>query len=276
MCKNCYPEFYERLVERTIKKYRLIKKGERIGVAISGGKDSAALGKVLTTLSMKIGFELETFFIDLGIEEYSRKSLAVVKKIDPDVNVVNLKNITGSALVKMSKGKKICSACGTIKRYLMNKTAREMRVDKLATGHCADDIAVFFFKNWLAGNFEWSEKLLPLTESFDPRILPRIRPLYERTEKENAYYVLTTCTPFLVDECPLAPEDEWKEILYGIERKKPGFKQSFVRGIVGFYKRSEKRETYEGRSCSICGELTTGEICSFCRIVKRSFTDCHH
>ncbi|MEM2031120.1 MAG: adenine nucleotide alpha hydrolase family protein, partial [Archaeoglobaceae archaeon] len=61
-----------------------------------------------------------------------------------------------------------------------------------------------------------------------------------------------------------APKPEWKEIVYDIELKKPGFVKNFVRGLV-----TEAKKPLETRHCSICGEISSGEICSFCKIRMR-------
>jgi hypothetical protein len=39
-CENCFVKYFEKKIYDTIVKYKLIKKGEKIGVAVSGGKDS--------------------------------------------------------------------------------------------------------------------------------------------------------------------------------------------------------------------------------------------
>jgi uncharacterized protein (TIGR00269 family) len=165
--------------------------------------------------------------------------------------------------------KKVCSICGTVKRYLMNRFAREQGFDVVATGHTSEDIIAFFFKNWLSGKFRWSEKLLPRTESFDPKVVTRIRPLFDRAEKENMLYVLTSKLPFLEADCPHAIPDEWKEIIYYIESKKPGFKRGFVLNLAKLAKwqRDEKDESYS--YCTRCGEITNTEICAFCKAVER-------
>lgn len=265
VCAGCYPEFYEKLVRKTLEKYRMVKKGDKIALAVSGGKDSMAMADVMKTLSRKMDFETLTLHIDLGISDYSRESARVVKRFDPDSVIISLKDVAGFGVGEL-KGK-ACSACGKVKRYLMNRIAREIGVEKLATGHTADDISVFFIKNWLSGNFQWSDKLLPVTEGFHEKILTRIRPLYERTEKENTLYVLARDMEFVIDECPLSPVDEWKDILYEVERRKPGFKQNFVRGIVRSSNRKEEEWSVE--ICPECGEVSSGGLCSFCRLKRR-------
>ncbi len=42
-CRDCFVEAFEKNIRRTVRESRLIKSGDRIAVALSGGKDSSAL-----------------------------------------------------------------------------------------------------------------------------------------------------------------------------------------------------------------------------------------
>jgi len=262
-CRDCFIERYEEAVKSTIKRYKMIKKGEKILAALSGGKDSVAMLSVLSRFS---GFHLEALHIDLGIGDYSKKSLEISKKIaeilDIELNVVSLKSY-GFTIEDVKKRE--CSVCGNAKRYLMNRFAREKGFDAVATGHCAEDILANFFKNLYSGNIEWSEKQKPRIEGFD-KIVTRIRPLYEMGERENLLYVMARDLPFLYEECPKAPSTKWKEIIYDIERRIPNFKINCLRNLAR--EKKKKKET-QYRYCKVCGEITTTEICQFCRNVMK-------
>ncbi len=260
LCENCYVKFYESLVKRCIKRYGILKRDEKILVAVSGGKDSSAMAYVLKTLN----YNIELFYIDLGIKNYSKASEKAVNElaefIDANLNIVRLKDYGFTISdVEMSK---VCSACGTSKRYLMNRFARENGFDIIATGHTAEDIVTFYIKNMASGSKIWAEKLMPRNEGFD-KLVARAKPLYEISEKENMLYVLCKDIPFTFDECPFAPNPDWKEIVYEIERRKPGFVKNFVRGIV------KEESPQKLMHCEICGEVSSTKICAFCRLRKR-------
>ncbi len=266
LCDECYPKFYVELVKRCIKRYGIIKKSEKILACVSGGKDSSAMAYALKEL----GYNLELFHIDLGIGEYSKESLKSVEELaeslDLNLNIVKLKDY-GFTIDDVER-KKVCSACGIAKRYLMNRFAREKGFDVVATAHTCEDIILFFIKNMLSGNIDYISKLKPRIDAFD-KLVAKAKPLFERTEKENATLVLTLNIPFTPMECPHAPRDVWKEIIYDIELKKRGFKQNFVRAIVKLAE-SIRTEEWEVRYCKICGEVSNAEICSFCKLTKRS------
>lgn len=263
LCEKCYPVFYESLVKRSIKKYGILKKDEKVLAAVSGGKDSVAMISVLK----KLDYNVKMLYIDLGIGDYSKNCEKVVKElaetIGVDLSIVRLADY--GFTIDNVELKKVCSACGIAKRYLMNRFARENKFDVVTTGHTSEDITSFAIKNIVGGNFEWIEKLKPRIESFDAKIVPKARPLFERMEKENMLYVLTLNLPFSTENCPNAPVNDWKEIVYEIESRKIGFNQNFVRGLVRIGKKSELETKY----CEVCGEVSISNICSFCKLVRR-------
>ncbi len=261
LCEECYPEFYRGLVKRSIKKYGILKR-ERILVAVSGGKDSSAMAAVLKDL----GYEFEMLYIDLGIGKYSVDSERVIRdlsaRLGVELNIVRLADY-GFTIDELRKRRrrKTCSACGTVKRYIMNRFAREHGFDVVATGHTVEDIVSFYLKNVAGGTKVWVEKLQPRNDPFDAKVVARAKPLFEISEKENMLYVLIDDIPFTSEECPYAPKPEWKEIVYEIERRKPGFAKNFVRGLL-----AERQEFRETRYCRICGEVSSTDVCAFCRL----------
>jgi len=261
LCEKCYPEFYREIVRRSIKKFKILKSNERVLAAVSGGKDSSAMAKVLKDL----GYDFEILYIDLGIEKYSAECEEAVRKLseflDVELNVVRLRDFGFTIDEIARRRKKTCSACGTAKRYIMNRFARENEFDVVATGHTAEDIVSFYFKNVAGGTKVWVEKLLPRNEPFDAKVVARAKPIFEMSEKENMLYVLVEKIPFTHSECPYSPSLEWKEIVYEIERRKPGFVKNFVRGLM------KPAEGFgEIRYCKVCGEVSSGEVCAFCKL----------
>ena len=270
-CNECFLKVYERKVERLIKRFKLIRNGERVLVAVSGGKDSLSCAFILKKFEKKFGHTTEALHINVGIPKYSEEAQKIVKKFckinEISLHVINVKETTGKTVRELAygRGRPICAICGVVKRYLMNKFTLDNKFDKYATGHNMDDILEYFFKNWIAGDFAWIGKLKPITPSIHKNLATKIRPLFECSEKENRVYASLMGIRIVEKTCPYALKSKWKPIIDAIEEKMPGFKLRFVKSL-------EKTDFFpEGKKineCKICGGPTDKEICSFCRLTR--------
>ncbi len=265
LCEGCYPKFYVRLVKRSVKKHKIVKKSEKILACVSGGKDSVSMVYALKEL----GFNLSLLFIDLGIKNHSAKARKVLEEIsevfDLDLNLIKLKDF--GFTVDEFRIRKVCSACGASKRYLMNKFANDNAFDVVSTGHTCDDLLLFFFKNVLSGNWEYVTKLKPRVDGFDG-FVTKAKPIFERVEEENLTLVRALNLPFLIEKCPHKPKDVWKDLFEVIEKEKPGFKQNFIRGVIKLANNLSV-DHWVFKQCKSCGGISNTGICSFCRLVER-------
>ena len=118
----------------------MFRETRRALIALSGGKDSAALLDSLVELDLNI--ELIPFHIDLGIPGYSDHCRKAVEQLcrrlgyKPLVFRLETEGFTISEVSR--RYRKPCSPCGTIKRYWMNRIALEQNVDVVVTGHNLD------------------------------------------------------------------------------------------------------------------------------------------
>ena len=106
-----------------------------------------------------------------------------------------------------------------------------------------------------------------MTSSNHPKVVARIRPLFECLEAENLAY--TKMNGIVVAGCSRCSyflrKDKWNDILRVIDEKKPDFKINFVRSL----KAAEIKDPEPNRilnECASCGEPTDKEICSVCRM----------
>ncbi len=125
-------------VKANIKEHQMFKKGERVAVAASGGKDSIALIRILKEL----GYEIVALSVDNGIESYSREDTENLKKVCDELNVelkvYSFKEIFGKGVddLKLNNPCPICAA--QIKRIISHK-ALALGFDKVVLGHNKDD-----------------------------------------------------------------------------------------------------------------------------------------
>jgi tRNA-5-methyluridine54 2-sulfurtransferase len=265
-------------VAKAIDEFGMVRPGERVLVAVSGGKDSLMAWDVLREL----GYEADGFCITLGIGEYSDTSTATARAFAEQrgwpLEVVDLREDhgfdvpTAAAVTKRVP----CSACGLSKRHLFDDAARRGGYDVVATGHNLDDEAAVLFGNVLRWESEYLARQLPVlpARAGFPR---KVKPLVRLGERETAAWCVLRGIDYVVDECPMAEGNKhlaYKAALNSIEAESPGTKHAFY---FGFLKEASARfgsETAQEDAglgaCERCGAPTTGDVCAFCRLVERT------
>ncbi|MHC1567487.1 MAG: ATP-binding protein [Candidatus Syntropharchaeia archaeon] len=274
-CESCFVEYFERQVQRAINGEKLGKKmffkDDSILVGISGGKDSMVLWNVLSDL----GYDTTGLHIDLGIEGYSEVSrkkvedFSVLKNLD--LIIIDLKKKYGKDLQDLEV-RDPCSACGLVKRYLMNRVAHEEGFTVLSTGHTLDDECATLFGNITRWNMELLRRQYPLLESTHPRLVRKVKPLFRVTDEETEMYAKIKRVDFVREKCPFArgaTSISYKKVLNELERRHPGLKKAFY---FGFLKNRELfgEEKVDLIECESCGMPTVNVgRCAFCKILER-------
>jgi len=277
LCKDCYPKWFLRMTERTIKEWRMIEPGDKILVAVSGGKDSLGLWFALTQL----GYEADGLYLDLGIAagDYSSRSKQfaqqLAERIQRTLHIVSVREEMGKPVpdLAFANNREPCSACGAVKRYLFNKFALENGYTVIATGHNLDDEAATLMGNvmrWQIGYLARQAPVLPPKDG----LLKRIKPFVRFTEKQVALFTILNRIPYIEQECPYsvgAASLFYKDLLNRVEERSPGTKWAFYSQFVEKIQPllDEKFPEPELRPCSRCGMPTTAEICSVCRMKER-------
>ena len=277
-CAVHFNSHFLRQVERAIKEFKMLTPGQRVFVAVSGGKDSLALWDALLTL----GYAAEGFHIDLGIGEHSKDSIEACCKFAQDrgarLYIFSVCKNYGKSVTEIARHSRraTCSVCGTIKRHLMNALARQAGHTAVATGHNLDDEAATLLGNllsWQEGYLARQNPHLPADRTGFPA---RIKPLVRLGEAEISAYCRLQLIEPLRGGCPLAKGASsltYKEALSRLEEKMPGTKKRF---LFGFLRASQKKYAYSGvelGECKICGSPTTAGVCLFCRIMDRAGVD---
>jgi len=278
LCKDCYPKWFLRMTERTIKEWRMIERDDKILVAVSGGKDSLGLWFALTQL----GYEADGLYLDLGISagEYSSHSKQfaqqLAERIQRTLYIVSVSEEMGKPVpdLAFASNREPCSACGAVKRYLFNKFALEHGYTVIATGHNLDDEAATLLGNvmrWQVGYLARQSPVLPSRDG----LLKRIKPFVRFTEKQVALFTILNRIPYIEQECPYsvgASSLFYKDLLNRIEERSPGTKWAFYSQFVEQIQPllGEKFPEPELKPCSRCGMPTTAEICSVCRMRERA------
>ncbi len=280
LCKKCFLRYFEKKVRKTIRIYKLFQKGDTIGVALSGGKDSMATLKILHNLAeQQRTTKTIAIAIDEGIKGYRDETLRFAKKFCKEnkipLKITSYKKEFGMTLDKILKKLDLhpCNVCGVFRRYLLNKEAKRNKITLLATGHNLDDEAQTILMNQFRNNISASSRLGPLSGiKEDKKFIRRIKPLYFLTEKEIMTYAFLNnlVTPF--NECPYAQDSfrsKVREYLNKLDKEYPSTKSSIINSfleISPLLKENYKKQDI--KYCNICEEPTSKEKCRACEYVE--------
>ncbi len=280
-------QYFEKKVLKTIKKYKLINRNEKLCVAASGGKDSTAVLYLVKKYFLKHDIPLENLFalvIDEGIELHRNESLKNLDKFCQDENITliraNVKenfqtNIDESAEKIRKLGRKPCMVCGIWRRYLLNKYARLNGAKRLATGHNMDDEAQAIMMNQFKANIALTANLGPISGRQDhSHFVRRIKPLYFCTNDEVEMYCKVKGWELDFCDCLYSQEgyrSQIKKMLNEFENKYPGTKHGIVKSflsILPLLKEKAKTEIGEIQKCEKCGEPANNKVCKACELQK--------
>lgn len=269
LCEPDFIEFFKRRVRRFINRYGILKKDDRILVAISGGKDSLALWHFLH----KEGYITEGLHIDIGIEGYSEEASQYVerfsKKFGLKVHKIRVKDVMfrGAPEVARILRRPTCSVCGKIKRYIMETFAKEKGFDAIATGHNLDDevgLLLGNLLNWQEGYLARQGPVLKAEGGF----VKKVKPFAGVLEEEVRIYATLNNIEHFSKKCPYSKGATlliYKNIMNQIEENSPGTKIRFYQGFLRV-REIFKREELQLKPCEKCGYPTTAGVCSVCRM----------
>jgi len=273
-CQPCFLKHCREQVVRAIEDHEMIAAGERVLVAVSGGKDSLALWDLL----LGLGFDADGLYLGLGIGDYSDTSGDHARRfaaehgarlVEIDIPDAYGFDIPGGA---RAARRVPCSACGLSKRHLFNRAAVDGGYDVVATGHNLDDEAAVLFGNVLRWDTAYLGRQLPVLPGAHG-FARKVKPLVRLSERETAAYCVLRSIDYLVEECPMAAGNKhigYKEALNEIEARSPGTKAAFYFTFIDRIAprfRGEAETEREGiHPCPGCGSPTTAEVCAFCRL----------
>lgn len=276
LCANCFSNSILQKTARTISKHNMIENGDLVGVAVSGGKDSLSLLRVLKKMSESHNFKLKAITIDEGIPGYRDEALEIVKNFCNNIGVEykvfsykELFDITLQESIELRENEKTssCSICGTLRRRAIDFGAKDLGVDVVATGHNLDDVLQTFVINVLSGDTNKIGWMDPDTSSNKTR---KIKPFCEIYENEIVFYAFANEIPFQSEQCPHMNEGirtEIREFLNSLENKHSGIKNNMYQSIMRISSLVKDSNYKQRKICSKCGSECTANICSVCSML---------
>jgi uncharacterized protein (TIGR00269 family) len=300
LCRRCFIRSIETKAKRTIRKHQMVKKGDTVALAMSGGLDSIAASHLVNkTFGKWPEVRMVAFSIDEGIRPYRtgsiKKAKSFAKKIGVEHHVFSFMEEFGRTVDQVVKEmqspsnksgqsiKEICTYCGVARRYLMNKKARELGATKICTGHSLDDEVQAAVMNYMRGDLSRAGRMEAVTSwstkrSWGELFIPRIKPLREIPGNEIGLYAKLMDFGVAEEQCPHSGglRSDIKGFVDSMESKYPGMKfgilETFDKLNPSIKKIAERQEKKKGAHivrCTICGEPSSGKVCKACELWRK-------
>ncbi|KAL8286641.1 hypothetical protein RQP46_004169 [Phenoliferia psychrophenolica] len=239
VCKACFFLVFETEIHHAImgsgqaetgakgKGKELFRRGERVAIGASGGKDSTVLAHIMTLLNERYdyGLDLCLLSIDEGISGYRDASLDTVKRNAEQyglpLKILSYHELYGGWTMDRVVGeigkKGNCTYCGVFRRQALDRGAHLLTVDHVVTGHNADDVAETVLMNVLRGDIARLERCTAITTGADlppleedgldalPRTIKRSKPFKYTYEKEIVMYAYFKKLDYHSTECIYSP-----------------------------------------------------------------------
>lgn len=220
---------------RAIQEHDLVGEGDRILVAISGGKDSYAMMKVLSLLQKRapVRFELVAVNIDQGFRGFRADVVEDWLKENRFEYHIEASEFDEIIQKHVEPGGTACSLCARLRRGVLYRLADELKCNKVALGHHMDDVIETLMLNLF---FNGVLKAMPLKLVSNDGRHTVIRPLgYCREERIRRYGQLEQF-PVISCACKHCGDtsmqrQQVKAMLREMERKSPGLKKSMLTAI---------------------------------------------
>ena len=214
---------------KAIRDYEMIADGDRIAVAVSGGKDSLALLHLLQLRQPSAAerYEIVAVHVVLGQADKSsctqtdgRNALVTYLRSTGQEHVIELVEVAGQP---------DCFRCSHLRRRALFQAARRLGCNKLALGHHADDAAETTLLNLI---FHGRVETLSPTRSFFNGQFTLIRPLIYVPERRLARLAQACAFPVMAASCPhhLTSRRQWvKDLIRTLEQEYPKVKINLFR-----------------------------------------------
>ncbi len=223
-----------RSMGKAIADFGMIRDGDRILCAVSGGKDSLAMHRLLVDLARRapVDFELHGLTIDQGQPGFQREPLATYMADHGYPHLFVEEDTYSIVRAKVAEDKMPCSLCSRLRRGILYRVARERGFNKLALGHHRDDVLVTLMLNLM---FSGQLKAMPPKLVCDEGDIVVIRPLAYCAEDDLEAYARELALPVVpCAYCASRPDSQRRaasELLAKLEAEHPGMRASMLAAL---------------------------------------------
>jgi len=284
LCTKHFMESVEDKARRTIRKSRMLERGDTVAFALSGGKDSSTAMYMLKKMfDKRKDLKFFAITIDEGIPAYRDESLRIAKRLCKKLrvkhHVFSFREEFGKSLSEKVKETRksdrwegtACTYCGLARRWLLNRKARELGASKIVFGMNLDDEIQSIVMDYLRGDLVRLSRMGGEPVVKNRLFVRRIKPFREIPEKEIGLYAMLSGLEIQENECPYieGPRFRVRDFLNDLESESPGMKFStlntFYR-LLPSVREIVKQGDFEIVRCAKCGEPSSQQVCKTCEL----------
>ena len=190
---------------KAIKRYELIKPGDKIAVCISGGKDSMLMAKMMQMLHRHtpVPFEVVFLIMDPGYNPANRE---MVERNARFLEIPYTLFESDIFEVANAQDKNPCFLCARMRRGCLYGKARELGCNKIALGHHMDDVIETVLMSMLYGG--QLQAMPPRLRAKNFPGMELIRPLYMVREQDIIAWQRASGLSFIQCACRLTQRAE--------------------------------------------------------------------
>ncbi len=223
-----------RAVGRAVTDFSMIEEGDRIMVAVSGGKDSYTMLHLLRELQKRapVSFEIRAVHLDQGHPGYDGVPLREYLERHGYAHSVIREDTYSIVTEKIPAGKTFCSLCSRLRRGVLYRVAQELGLNKIALGHHRDDVLQTLFLNLM-----FAGQLAAMPPKLVPNEAPLVvvRPLVYCAEEDIRAFAEIEAFPIL--PCDLCGSQEHLQrkavgrMIDQMEAERPGTKKIMLAAL---------------------------------------------
>jgi tRNA 2-thiocytidine biosynthesis protein TtcA len=222
-------------VGTAVVEFDMLAEGDRVLVALSGGKDSYAMLTLLDSLRERcpIRFELVPVHLDQKQPGYDGRGLrAYLEARGGEFHI--LEEDTYSVVTdKIPSSKTYCALCSRLRRGILYTTAQKLGCTKIALGHHRDDAIETLLLNLF---FSGQLKTMPPLLHADDGLNTVIRPLYQCAESDLVIFAEGNGYPIIPCNLCGSQEGLWREqvkdLLVDLEGRIPNLRATIMASMT--------------------------------------------